>query len=308
MKINHILRAATVFLLLTAGMAQAQFRVVGYIPSWRGAIDTAQLAQLTHVNYAFLQPTATGGLEPLRNPEKLRQLVALAHAANVKVLISVGGWHDGDHSAFDAIGADAGRTRAFARNLLHFASDYQLDGIDMDWEHPDSTTALGYASLMHQLATRLHRRGKLLTAAVAGGTWAGPGIQRSVFSDVDFLNIMAYDAPAPAHSTYEDAVRTLAYWQERGLPANKTVLGLPFYGQPTQESFAALLARGADPSADLFGKVGYNGLPTIRRKTALALDQASGVMIWELTQDAVGIESLLTAIAEVLAQRPRPIR
>lgn len=308
MKISWLRQLFWLLLLLGTGTTQAQFRVVGYIPSWRGAIDTTQLRRLTHVNYAFLQPTATGGLEPLRNPEKLRQLVALAHAVNVKVLISVGGWHDGDHSAFDAIGADAGRQRAFAKNLLRFMSDYQLDGIDMDWEHPDSTTARSYADLMHQLATRLHRRGKLLTAAVAGGTWAGLGIQPSVFNDVDFLNIMSYDAPAPAHSTYEDAVRALAYWQGRGLPARKTVLGLPFYGQPSQESFAALLARGADPGADLFGEVGYNGLPTIRRKTELALNQASGVMIWELTQDAAGIESLLTAIAEVVARHSRATR
>ncbi|TDN38710.1 hypothetical protein E4631_22590 [Hymenobacter sp. UV11] len=290
-------------LLLAAPAARAQFRVVGYLPAWRGEVAPAQLAQLTHVNYAFVLPTAAGGLAPLENPAKLRRLVAAAHAAGVRVLISVGGWHDGDHRAFDAIGADAGRTRVFSKHLLRFVKHYHLDGVDMDWEHPDARTAAGYAALMQQLATRLHRRGYLLTAAVAGGTWAGPGILPSVFDSVDFLNIMAYDAPAPAHATYAAAVETLAYWQARGLPASKAVLGLPFYGQPSQESFAALLARGADPQADLLGGVGYNGLTTIKRKTALALDQASGVMIWELTQDAAGANSLLTAISEVLARR-----
>lgn len=290
-------------LLLAAGAARAQFRVIGYVPAWRGEVTPAQLAQLTHVNYAFVQPTATGGLAPLKNPEKLRQLVTQAHAAGVRVLISVGGWHDGDHSAFDAIGADAGYTRAFVGQLLHFVKKYHLDGVDMDWEHPDARTAAGYANLMQQLATQLHRRGHLLTAAVAGGTWAGPGILNSVFDNVDFLTIMAYDAPAPAHATYAGAVETLGYWKARGLPTSKAVLGLPFYGQPSQESFAALLARGADPNADLLGGVGYNGLATIKSKTALALDQASGVMIWELTQDATGASSLLAAIGGVLAQR-----
>lgn len=293
--------------LLLAGAALAQpFRVVGYVPAWRGTVSPAQLARLTHVNYAFVQPTATGGLAPVPNPDKLRQLVAAAHAAGVRVLISVGGWHDGDHSAFDAIGANAAYTRALVRHLARFVQQYHLDGVDMDWEHPDARTAPGYAALMQQLATHLHRRGHLLTAAVAGGTWAGPGIERSVFDAVDFLNIMAYDAPPPAHATYAGAVETLNYWKARGLPASKAVLGLPFYGQPSQESFAVLLARGADPQADSFGAVGYNGLPTIKRKVTLALDQASGVMIWELTQDATGANSLLAAIGQVLAQRAAP--
>ena len=234
-------------LVVSAGAARAQFRVVGYVPAWRGAVGPAQLAQLTHVNYAFVQPTAAGGLEAVPNPAKLRQLVRQAHAAGVRVLMSVGGWHDGDHSAFDAIGASPALINTFTTSLLQLTDDYRLDGVDVDWEHPDSTTAAGYAALMHALAARLHPRGQLLTAAVAGAAWAGRGVLPSVLEDVDFLNIMAYDNPPPAHATYAAAGQALAYWQGRGLPRSKTVLGLPFYGQPSQESFAALLARGPAP-------------------------------------------------------------
>jgi len=296
--------------LLAPGAARAQFRVVGYVPAWRGTLDSTQFRYLTHLNYAFAQPTPTGGLEPLTQPAQLRRLVATAHRAGVKVLLSIGGWHDGDHSAFDAIGASPAATRAFVAALGQVAADYQLDGIDMDWEHPDARTAPGYAALMHQLAARLHGQGRLLTAAVAGGSWAGAGILTTVFQDVDFLNLMAYDNPPPAHATYEAAAQALAYWQGRGLPAAKTVLGVPFYGQPSQESFATLLARGADPQADAFGPVGYNGLATITRKTQLALRQAGGLMIWELTQDAAGANSLLAAIGQALvaAGQARPAR
>lgn len=308
MKIKCLLLMALGALLLLPGAARAQFRVVGYLPAWRGEVDAAQLARLTHVNYAFLQPTATGGLLPIPNSAKLRRLVAAAHAAGVRVLVSVGGWHDGDHSAFDAIAVNAGYSRAFTANLARFAAEYRLDGIDIDWEYPDTCTASSYAALMQQLATQLHSQGQLLTAAVAGGAWGGPGILGSVFNNVDFLNIMAYDAAPPAHSTYAAAVQTLAYWEGRGLPASKAVLGLPFYGRPSQETFAALVARGADPRADLSAGVGYNGLDTIKNKTNLAFDQASGVMIWELTQDAAGANSLLAAIAQVVARRTGPVR
>jgi GH18 family chitinase len=308
MKNMWLLYVALAIVGLIPAVARAQFRVVGYLPSWRGEVTKAQLAQLTHVNYAFLMPTATGGLEPIVNPAKLRQLVTAAHAAKVKVLVSVGGWHDGDHSAFDAIGANADYRRAFANNLVRFATEYKLDGIDMDWEHPDSTTARGYAALMHQLATQLHRQGKLLTAAVAGGTWAGPGILPSVFEDVDYLAIMAYDSPPPAHSTYPGALETLNYWKGQGLPARKAVLGVPFYGQPGGVPYATLLGQGADSGADSFGAVGYNGLATMKQKTALALDQAGGIMIWELSQDAAGSNSLLSAITAVIKQSKKGTR
>jgi chitinase len=305
MRVTCLLRFVLAALLLGPAVAWAQFRVVGYVPSWRGEVHTAQLRQLTHLNYAFVQPTPTGGLEPMPNPQKLRQLVAAAHSRGVRVLISVGGWHDGDHSAFDAIGGSAAYTEALATNLMRLVADYQLDGVDMDWEHPDAPAAAGYARLMQRLAARLHPQGKLLTAAVAGGTWAGAGIQPSVLAAVDFLNIMAYDDPAPAHATYAAAEQTLAYWKSRGLPASKAVLGLPFYGQPGGVAYSALLGRGASPEADLHNGVGYNGRPTIERKVSLAIEQASGIMIWEITQDAKGTNSLLKAISRVLARRPR---
>ena len=140
MKIKLLLYLALLPLLLAAGAARAQppFRVVGYLPAWRGAFDSTQLRQLTHVNYAFVQPTAAGGLEPLPRPERLRRLAAAAHAAGVRVLISVGGWHDGDHRAFDAIGASGGLHQGLHwPTLLRFVAEYQLDGVDLDWEHPD---------------------------------------------------------------------------------------------------------------------------------------------------------------------------
>jgi hypothetical protein len=57
---------------------------------------------------------------------------------------------------------------------------------------------------------------------------------------------------------------------------------------------------GADPYADRYGDIGYNGITTIKNKTTLALNQAAGIMIWEIAQDATGTYSLLSAIKEVV--------
>ena len=68
---------------------------------------------------------------------------------------------------------------------------------------------------------------------------------------------------------------------------------------------ALLFAGAAAGQQDLIGNlcvgcsyVTYNGLPTIRSKTRLGLQEGSGVMIWELSQDATGNNSLLTAIRD----------
>ncbi|MCB2407309.1 carbohydrate-binding protein [Hymenobacter lucidus] len=289
-------------LLLAVLPTFAQFRVIGYVPSWAGDVNSVQYSKLTHINYAFLLPTATGGLQPIENPAKLQSLVSLAHANGVKVLISVGGWNDGNDSGFESIGGNAAYRNTFVTNLVNFANQYNLDGVDIDWEYPDAgASANNHALLMQQLSTEMHSRGKLLTAAVVGTN--GASILNSVFTSVDFLNLMAYDFNNFDHSTYDYAAQSISYWRGRGLPANKTVLGVPFYGRPTWESYAQLLARGASPNADVFNGVGYNGIPTIKSKTNLAFDQGSGIMIWELSQDATGANSLLTAINQVVVQR-----
>jgi chitinase len=283
-------------------IAQTPFRVIGYMPSWAGNVNQVQYSKLTHINYAFLLPTNTGGLQAIENPAKLQSLVSTAHANNVKVLISVGGWNGGDDSAFEGLAANGTYRNNFVNNMIGFVNQYGLDGVDIDWEYPNTgASANNYITLMTQLSTEMHNRGKLLTGAIVGSD--GGTILTSAFALVDFYNLMAYDYNDFDHSTYNYATQSINYWRGRGLPANKTVLGVPFYGHPTWESYAQLLARGANPYADIFGNVGYNGITTIKQKTNLAFDQGSGIMIWELSQDVTGANSLLSAIHEVVLTR-----
>jgi len=265
------------------------------MPSWAGDVNAVQYSKLTHINYAFLLPNTDGSLQAIDNSSKLSSLVSAAHANGVKVMISVGGWNDGNDNGFETLAGNTTYRTNFVNNISSFVNQYNLDGADIDWEYPDAgTSANNYVSLMTALATRLHGQGKLLTAAVVGT--GGESILSSVFAQVDFLNLMAYDYNNYDHSTYSYASQSISYWKGRGLPANKTVLGVPFYGRPSWESYAALIARGANPYADTYSGVGYNGITTIKSKTDLAYDQAGGIMMWELSQDAVGTYSLLSAI------------
>jgi chitinase len=294
-------------LLFAAGafmsvQAFAQFKVVGYMPSWSGSVSAIQYSKLTHINYAFALPTYTGGLQPIENPSKLSSLVSSGHANGVKVLIAVGGWNNGDDGAFEALAANATYRTNFVNALVGFVNQYGLDGVDMDWEYPDNgASANNYLALMTQLSNALHAQGKLLTAAVVGT--GGASILSGVFNVVDFLNLMAYDFNNYEHSTYSYAQQSLSYWTGRGLPKSKAVLGVPFYARPSWNSYATLLSQGASPNSDYFGSDYYNGIPTIKSKTNLAFDQGGGIMMWELSQDVNNANSLLSAIYQVKVDR-----
>jgi chitinase len=277
------------------------FRVVGYYPSWQDGVSEIQFEYLTHINYAFILPTSSGGLTGLADTSLLDELVGLAHARGVLVSISVGGWNDGDDSAFHALAAGAGTRTAFVGSIADFVADHDLDGADIDWEYPDPDESAGqYVLLMEELAGTLHGSGKILTAAVVAGPWNGDGILDAVFDAVDFLNLMAYDGGTP-HSPYSLAEQSLDYWRGRGLPQNKAVLGVPFYGRSPYTPYRDLVDMDPDaPNKDQVGDIHYNGIPTIQAKTALAADEGSGIMIWELSMDTDDETSLLRAIYEAI--------
>lgn len=296
----------------TTAAAASKFKVVGYLPSWQGNVNDIQFTKLTHINYAFILPTTSGGFKTLENPgNKLQSLVTKAHANNVKVLVSVGGWGAANNTAFAAFSATAKGRTAFTNNVISLVNQYGLDGIDIDWEYPDGgSNPANYALLMQQLSTEMHNRGKLLSAAVISD--GGASILNSVFGYVDFLNLMAYDGDGANHSSYDLAVKSLNYWINRGLPAAKANLGVPFYGRNSADTngdgdevpYNTILSQGGSPNSDTFNGIGYNGIPTMKKKTNLAFDRtAGGMMIWELSEDATGANSLLSAINSVVVSR-----
>ena len=286
----------------TVQRASAQFKVVGYMPSWAGDVNTVQYTKLTHINYAFILPNTNGTLQGLDNPSKLSSLVTKAHANGVKVQISVGGWNDGNDSGFEGLAANSSSRSTFVNAVISLVNQYNLDGVDIDWEYPDNgASANNYLTLMTSLSTEMHNRGKILTAAVVGD--GGASILNGVFNVVDFLNLMAYDENDYQHSTFAYGQKSLNYWVGRGLPKAKAILGVPFYAHPGWESFAQLVNRGADPYADTFDGQGYNGITTIKNKTNFAFDNGGGIMMWELSNDLFNQYSLVSAIHDVVVSR-----
>jgi GH18 family chitinase len=276
------------------------FRIIAY--ATEGIIESLiPFDQLTHINYAFLTPKEDGTFNPILNSWKLKQIVGTAHAKNVKVLISVGGW--GWDQQFETMAANPESRTAFVQNLRAFVDEYQLDGADIDWEYPQAgESSQNFLALIQEL--RLALPDKLLTTAVVSYGEHGLGIHPESFELFDFVNVMTYDGTD--HGTMEQFEKGLAYWSERGLPKEKIVMGVPFYSH-IKDSKAAGVAFAKlvqdDPAAaqmdeyEYFGATHvYNGIPTIQAKTRLAQQKASGIMFWSLDHDIQGVFSLVNAI------------
>ncbi|MEO8712603.1 MAG: glycosyl hydrolase family 18 protein [Parafilimonas sp.] len=286
----------------------AQFRIVGYLNTWDNFPNNAanlDYTKITHLNIAFANPDTSGNLTVFTG---LSTVVNNAHAANVKVLMSLGG-------------ADLGRTKknwknltqpenvqSFCTKLLNYVQSNNLDGLDIDIE--GNIIGQNYGGFIQALSSVMKPKNKLVTAAVA--TWFEKQIPSSTFTYFDFVNIMSYDATGPwdpdhpgPHSPYSMAVSDLNFWASKGLPADKTGLGVPFYGwgfynkfSQDEYAYGDLVKQypGAQTEDQVADTIYYNGLHTIKRKTKLAMRKASGIMIWQLTEDAKGSKSLLNAI------------
>lgn len=130
----------------------------------------------------------------------------------------------------------------------------------------------------------------------------------AVLDAVDWIHVMSYDDyGGRQHSPYELAEAGADYWENtRGVPAEKIVLGVPFYGRPDGIPYEELLRLDAEANKkDMVNVNGidiyYNGFDTIQKKARFVKDNLGGIMIWEITQDTGETgKSLLTAIGEVL--------
>ena len=290
----------------------AQPKLVGYLPdyteSYAAYAKSLNFSHMTHLILAFghapvCNGTCTASSDMTISMQQqtdadIDTLVAAAHQASVKVLISLGGGDDpGDETISQFY--NAGLSTQLAASVNRFVTAHNLDGVDVDIEDTNNM-GLPYGSFVEALGKVLHPEGKLLTAAM----W--PSLQKyipdTVLTECDFINVETYSTEAQAESELQ------YYALQKNVPAANLVLGVPFFGQNADqtilESYATILA--AYPDAWQSDQVGggtldggvtlyYVGETTMTEETKLGA-QYGGVMIWELTQDAPGTHSLLNVI------------
>lgn len=324
---KKIILLATVIFLSTSSHLMAQ-RVIAFYAGWENAASSIQWDKVTDANYAFLVPSsvADGSLETWSNYQQqlFKDFITATASSGIRRHISIGG-ADGSgtgqaySSYFRTIANNATKRQTFATNIANWVNGGNpagvvLDGVDIDWEWPGSSDGAAFTNLMSAVRTALDNINPAfeLSADVFPSIWNNEGIKTDVYQYVDHFNIMCYDYDNQAnHSTYQEAVNSVNYWTTtRSLSADKICLGLPFYGRlqgpnqlGSQEKYKVITASNAATASqtDVYNGWYYNGQPTIKSKTELAINEGlKGVMIWEVSQDRTDQYSLLDAIDEVI--------
>lgn len=309
------------------------YYVVGYFPSYRNIVDVPDIKfRMTNVViYAFFGVNTSGTLTAPASPATTIDAVILkARTNNAKIFMGINDGSGDGKTNFKNMAATATGRNNFIKDVMNKVRQYNVDGVDMDWEFPNTSdgTDATFTLLMKELSDSLHRDARYyLSSAITAGKYSGgirDAIRNEIFPYVDIFNIMAYDdfnttVPYRHHSDYTLAQTCLNYWlTTRGMPAAKAVLGLPAYGRPsgitqtgTVLTYKAILAQGANPQYDSAVvtaggftnyTIYYNGQYTVKRKAILAKQIANGVMMWEKWQDAVDGNSLLKAACDTVGR------
>lgn len=229
------------------------------------AIDALPAGLLTHIFYAFATLEDGRPELPPHAPAHLAALAARKRAdPGLRTVLSIGGW--GACGFSDAARTPRSRA-AFVERSLELAADF--DGLDLDWEFPVSggPAELVHRPEDRRNATLLAEQlrdglgpSRLLVAALPAGRLqsAGPydpadSYELAAFAGLlDFVNLMTYDfgtgfSPiatfnAPLAEVAQDPLAAdlrrwnnvtgaVDYYERHGVPRDKIVLGVPFYGR-----------------------------------------------------------------------------
>ncbi|WP_435842823.1 glycosyl hydrolase family 18 protein [Streptomyces filamentosus] len=195
--------------------------------------------------------------QPLRgNFNQLRKLKKAY--PNIKVLWSFGGW-----TWSGGFGQAVQNPAAFAQSCYDLVEDPRwadvFDGIDLDWEYPnacglscDTSGAASFKNMMQAMRAKFGAN-NLVTAAVTADASAGGKIDAADYAGAapyyDWLNVMTYDffgawaakGPTAPHSPLTsyagipqagfNSAEAIAKFKAKGVPANKLLLGIGFYGR-----------------------------------------------------------------------------
>jgi len=339
----------------TDSVAKSKPVIIGYVGGFHGLLKTKTIEakKLTHINYAFVD--IKGGKAFLSNEKtdstNFRNLNLLkSDNPDLKILISIGGWAWSENFS-DAVLTDSSR-KVFAKSAVAIIKQYKLDGVDIDWEYPGMAGEEGnvfrpedkqnFTEMFHAIRNELDLldeetgKKKLLTTAVAGFAEWLPFVEMDKASKyIDYVNLMTYDLfdgdtavnhaglyKSKFYNADKNANHCVEAFIAAGVPVEKLVLGIPFYGRsftlkddaeiPIGKKFIsqAYIDGYSFIKDSLIGQKGYKknrdtvaGAPyiynsatktivsfddeeSVRRKCQYVLDKKmAGVMFWEYDSD-----------------------
>lgn len=240
------------------------YYVIGYVAGWK-EINPKDIPaeKLTHINYAFANVadgivTNMEGREERDSTNFLKLQELKNRNPELKLLVSIGGWtHSKGFS--DAVLTEESRKK-LTNSGIEFLLKYNLDGLDFDWEYPalqgDNNVVRpedkeNFVAMLKSFREALDSLGSVngkhyLSTIASGGfrTYLEVNNMAEAQKYLDFINIMAYDFYTagddstghhanlfPNGAKGRSAQTTVEEHIEFGVPAEKIVMGVPFYGR-----------------------------------------------------------------------------
>ena len=186
---------------------------------------------------------------------------------HLKVNFSVGGGSAAGLAGFSKMSADPAMRAAFVANVCKWLEDYNLDGVDVDWEYPvgapwdalrTPADRKNYIALLKDIRRAMDKLGEKtgkrysLSSAVPASPWFVQANDcRAAAKIVDYLKLMCYDYYGPWSGTtghnaslYNNPMdpawggwstdQGLKVYYDDWIPMEKILLGVAFYGRGWQ--------------------------------------------------------------------------
>lgn len=285
------LQSTIIFFFLLLSLFHVQFSTAvkgGYFTPYNGVqfsdIDSTLFTHLfcafAHLDTQTYQVTIEAG-GCLSFPQAVKR-----KNPSVKALISIGGGRS-TPADFNNMASNPSTRKTFIDSSIKLAKSNGFDGLDLDWEQQSSAKEMSnLAALLTEWRAAINASSSsqplLLTAALRYTATAGGGTPfpaKAISDSLDWANLMAYDLYGPGWSPKPEVTRPhsalrdpsgrpsgsvgVNAWIKAGVPANKLVLGFPFYGYAWKLSNAndnGILA----PSSGNDTSVG-DGVPTYKQ-------------------------------------------
>ena len=219
--------------------------------------------------------------------------------AKVRIGASSGQWK--------AMVADETARTAFAKNIKKVLQQNKLDGIDLDFEWAENAKEYEDYSLAILKMREVLGDKYILSVSLHPVSYK---ISKEAIAAVDFISLQCY-GPSPVRFPVEKYCSDIQMVLKYGIPKEKLVAGVPFYGvtkdnsKKTEAYFSFVqITSPAENEVNYKGEVYvFDGQDNIRIKTRYAKEQGlKGMMSWDLATDLPldNSQSLLKAMIEEL--------
>ena len=240
---------------VTAASAQSRYKVIAYYTGNGETIRQYPLDKLTHVIFSFLKLQSDTLV--FRNDDQRRSLEQLVELKktypHLKIMVSIGGW--GGCAPCSDLFASVEHRNMFAKTTVGLFRQYDIDGVDLDWEYPaiegypghkwDKADKDNFTELVRALRNEMKNE-FLLTFAAGGFTkFLEESIDWSaVMPVIDFVNLMTYDlvsgfSKVTGHHTLlydqkpeQQSTRKCVDWLiDKNVEPSKLIVGAAFYAR-----------------------------------------------------------------------------